>query len=188
VNSPKPEPPRTGPTSLWQSGWAKAAAAIVAIVVVVAAVIEFLGPLWPTAPVFAPDAPSAASPLELSFKVTNRSAIFALRNLQIVCMLVAGRSQANKVFTETGVTLSQEVVDLDPGQSEDYSCPLHVAVDLREGDKIIGAKIDFISQYDSRWPWGGRSKSESEVFTLNTSTTPPQWSLGDGATSTTASR
>jgi hypothetical protein len=57
-------------------------------------------------------------------------------------------------------------------------------VDLREGDKIVRAKIDFISQYDSRWPWGGRSKSESDVFTLNTS--PPQWLVGDGAA--TASR
>jgi hypothetical protein len=55
---------------------------------------------------------------------------------------------------------------------------------LREGDKIVRAKIDFISQYDSRWPWGGRSKSESDVFTLNTS--PPKWLVGDGAA--TASR
>jgi hypothetical protein len=123
-----------------------------------------------------PQQPAPAAPWHL----------FPLRNLQIVCMLVSARSQTNKSFTETGVTLSQPVVDLAPGQSEPYSCPLHVAVDLREGDKIVRAKIDFISQYDSRWPWGGRSKSESEVFTLNTS--PPQWLAGDNAASTTASR
>ena len=134
------------------------------LVVIVATIIGIWGPLWPTAPTFYPETPSAELPLELSFKVKNRSALFPLRNLQIVCMLVSARSQTNKSFAETGVTLSQPVVDLAPGQSEPYSCPLHVAVDLREGDKIVRAKIDFISQYDLRWPWGGRSKSEFGGF------------------------
>ena len=186
VNKLEPEPQQPAPAAPWHAGWTKAVAAVAGLVVIVATIIGIWGPLWPTAPTFYPETPSADSPLELSFKVKNRSALFPLRNLQIVCMLVSARSQTNKSFAETGVTLSQPVVDLAPGQSEPYSCPLHVAVDLREGDKIVRAKIDFISQYDSRWPWGGRSKSESEVFTLNTS--PPQWLAGDNAASTTASR
>jgi len=181
VNKLEPETHRPMP---WHAGWMKAAAAVAGLVIIIAAIIGIWGPLWPTAPAFYPTTPSLESPLELSFKVKNRSALFPLRNLQIVCMLVSARSQSNKAFAETGVTISQPVGDLAPGQSETYTCPLHVAVDLREGDKIVRAKIDFISQYDSRWPWGGRSKSESDVFTLNTS--PPQWLVGDGAA--TASR
>jgi hypothetical protein len=186
VNKLEPEPRQPAPDAPWHAGWLKAAAAVAGSVIIIAAIIGIWGPLWPTAPAFYPETPSPESPLELSFKVKNRSALFGLRNLQIVCMLVSARSQSNKSFAETGVTLSQPVVDLAPGQSEMYSCPLHVAVDLREGDKIVRAKIDFISQYDSRWPWGGRSKSESDVFTLNTS--PPQWLAGENGASTTASR
>jgi hypothetical protein len=186
VNRLEPEPQQPMPAAPWHAGWHKAVAAIAGSVAIVAAIIGLWGPLWPTAPAFLPETPSLESPLELSFKVKNRSALFALRNLQIVCMLVSARSQSNKSFAETGVTLSQPVGDLAPRQSEIYSCPLHVAVDLREGDKIVRAKIDFISQYDSRWPWGGRSKSESDVFTLSTS--PPQWLAGESAASATASR
>ena len=186
LSSPEPQPAPPAPSAA-RSGarvlGKRIAWGIAAVAVAVAAIIALVGPLWPVPPAFFPAPPSADSPLELSFTVKNRSALFAIKNVQIVCMLVTARSQSNRTFSETGVTIPTPVSDLNPGQSAVYSCPLNVAVDLREGDKIVRAKIDFISQYESRWPWGGRTRTESEAFTLNTATSPPQWAPGDGGSS-----
>jgi hypothetical protein len=186
LSSPEPQPASpasSAPRSRARALGKRIAWGIAAFVVAVAAIIALVGPLWPVAPAFIPAQPSADSPLELSFTVKNRSALFALKHIQIVCMLVTARTQSNRTFSETGVTIPTPVSDLSPGQSATYSCPLNVAVDLREGDKIVRAKIDFISQYESRWPWGGRTRTESEAFTLNAASSPPQWLPGDGGSS-----
>ena len=96
VNKLEPEPQQPPPAAPWHAGWTKAVAAVAGLVVIVATIIGIWGPLWPTAPTFYPETPSAESPLELSFKVKNRSALFPLRNLQIVCMLVSAPTSCSR--------------------------------------------------------------------------------------------
>ena len=89
MNKLEPEPQQPAPAAPWHAGWTKAVAAVAGLVVIVATIIGIWGPLWPTAPTFYPETPSAESPLELSFKVKNRSALFPLRNPAIVSMPVS---------------------------------------------------------------------------------------------------
>jgi len=44
--------------------------------------------------------------------------------------------------------------------------------------KFEGATIVFLTKYDSHLPFGGRAQSESDFFSLNTKTVPPQWTIG----------
>jgi hypothetical protein len=72
--------------------------------------------------------------------------------------------------SESGKTM------LGPLASAPYTCAFTEAVRVPKDVSVLSATITFITKYDSRWPWpfNQRSQSESDFFTLNTQTTPPQ--------------
>ncbi len=68
---------------------------------------------------------------------------------------------------------------LEPQASASYTCPAgnHLRLDNRDAiDSINGSQVYFTSEYDTRF--FGRSRSQSEIFTLDTHTSPPQWLFG----------
>lgn len=72
----------------------------------VAAVYQIWGgPPWPVAPTFVPGFPSSGFALETPFTVTNKSALFPLKHLQIACRLDHVRtSEAARLSMFTGET------------------------------------------------------------------------------------
>jgi hypothetical protein len=167
--------------------WIRVAKWIVGTVIVgslglVASVYQIWGgPPWPTAPAFAPGAPSFGSALDVPFIVTNKSVLFPIKKLHILC-------SANRIvvgppnWQVRGISFSiPGFADLAPGQSRPYTCAFNSVVRGPNGDKmgVLGAAITFNSEYDSSWWSGSRTKAESEMFTLETKTSPPQWVTGE---------
>ena len=59
---------------------------VVGTVGLVASVYQIQGgPPWPVGPVFVPGFPSAGNAFDVPFTVTNKSAFFSLRHLEILC-------------------------------------------------------------------------------------------------------
>ena len=67
-------------------------------------------------------------------------------------------------------------------QPRPYTCPfvqvVGVFIPIRKDAKILLAEMEFMTEYDSRWPGSGRSTSSSNVFTLDVNTVPPRWVIG----------
>jgi hypothetical protein len=110
---------------------------------------------------------------------TNRSSVFHLTNLKISCVarhIEIGPPYVtfeNIGFATPGANL------LEPTQSRPYACPFNRTVQVEGTNaKILAADIVFESEYDSPWPWGTRTSINSDSFTLNTKTIPPQWMPG----------
>jgi|HubBroStandDraft_5_1064220.scaffolds.fasta_scaffold53754_2 hypothetical protein len=148
----------------------------------------FVGPPWPTDPIFLPGSPSFGSSLDVPFSVSNKSALFSLSNLSIQCEILKLDSKGPTgaaIYAKgaTFVAVSGAKNTLKPLDVGSYTCPARgiFAVDHKdaiEPDRVLAAQIAFKAGYDSRLLWG-RSTSTSGIFTLNTATVPPQWTQGE---------
>jgi hypothetical protein len=170
---------------------AKVIAFLVASIGLVGSIYGIWGPPWPTEPVFAPGNASLGSPFDVPFLVTNKSALFRLNNLSIICEIIAFEaiSSDGKAGIRTAPNARETKIlargvnpFLAAGESRPFTCPIRGLMILganREdaADKVTKAQIMFISEYDFILFW--HAKSTSGVFTLNTSTTPPQWMPGE---------
>jgi hypothetical protein len=149
---------------------------------IVALIYAVWGPLWPTAPTFDPGFPSFSSPLDVPFNVANKSAIFPISELTILC----GLEEVQFKNPQGGPTILREVgtsrvvtgQTLRPLETRSYVCPLKQAIQIVPAPQIEKATMGFVSTYNSPWHWGGTSKSISDRFTLNATTAPPQWTRG----------
>jgi hypothetical protein len=162
---------------------------------VAASIVGIWGPPWPTSPEFSPGAPSFALSLDVPFVVTNRSTIFGIHNLTIECHVISAHLKPSEKSLQNA-TIGIESNPYDPqhplarnnveaNSASSYACPMTGGPIGGFGptpefpnDKLSEATIDFLTEYDSRWPWGGRTQSTSGVFTLNIRTNPPQWTQG----------
>ena len=151
----------------------------VAFLSFIAVVADILGwPIWPTAPIFFPGYPSSNSAFDVPFSVENRSILFPIYDLDITCGLIFVRTKHNSGFRDLGIRLRTGPARLAVSETRSYTCPFNRGFTLEEGDAITHASIGkFVSTYS--WPyWLSSARSESETFTLNTSTVPPQWTRG----------
>jgi hypothetical protein len=135
------------------------------------------GPPWPVEPSFAPGFPSSGSAFDVPFTITNKSALFSLNHLEILCGFEKVLTDKNSGLERLSISASDGKATLEPLQSATYICPLTRMFNF-PGAKIETATITFISKYDSRFPWAGKVQSQSDSFSLNTNTTPPQWMVG----------
>jgi hypothetical protein len=145
-------------------------------------VYGFWGPPWPTPPVFVPGYPSSGgpySPFDVPFTVTNKSALFPIKNLEIRCVLQPVRL--------TTITIKDIAVGglpnnnkLNPLQTGHYTCPFNQTFLLNfANDRIIEAHIIFETKYVTPFKlWRWQSEVNPADFTLITSTIPPQWTPG----------
>jgi hypothetical protein len=171
-----PQKTRTAHYSWWQiSKWAVGTG--VAAVSFIAVIADIWGPIWPTDPIFSPGVPSFGSPLSVPFSVENKSIIFPIKNLSLYCGLIFVRTAHNAGVAELSVTVQTEPNELRAPQSRPYTCPFDQKFRLEEGDRITYAQIKFIARYDGPF-WGRLTEFVTEPFTLDTSTSPPQWTQG----------
>jgi hypothetical protein len=145
---------------------------------VLVAIYTFWGPPWPTAPTFDPGFPSFGSPLDVPFNVTNKSAIFSITDLTILCGVEDFLGTGNIRLNNVGASEAVKGQALRPLETKSYVCPLKKLILISPEPKIEKATIGFVSTYRSPWPLGGTSKSISDRFTLNATTVPPQWMRG----------
>jgi hypothetical protein len=136
------------------------------------------GPPWPVAPTFVPGSPSSGDPFDVPFTITNKSAFFSLNHLEILCGLENVRTDVKSGASQFSITVSDGKASLGPLQSGTYTCPLMRAIKFAGATRLEEATIAFLTRYDSRLPWGGRAQSESDFFSLNAKTVPPQWTVG----------
>ncbi len=145
------------------------------------------GPPWPVEPVFSPGLPSAGSPFDVPFSVTNKSAFFDIWNFRIKCHIHRATFAAD---AEDGSRLEMNEILLDltitnpilaAGETDSYICPVRplIVVGKRSAADahLEGVVISFQSEYDAEI-LKGRHRAESGTFTLNTRTNPPQWMSG----------
>ena len=144
---------------------------------IVGGVYGIWGPFWPTEPSFAPASPSSGVPLDVPFTVTNNSSLFPITDLEIECHLISVRILPHNNIGET-ILRTRSVNRLSPRENRSYTCPFSQSIGGNAIDytKMVEATIQFVSIYDSSW--GGRTKSFSPKFTLNSRTNPPQWVSG----------
>jgi hypothetical protein len=151
-----------------------------ALSAVVGVLYELVGPLWPTQPVFSPGHPSFGTPFDIPFKVENKSGLFAICNIKITCHLIYARSsESHDTAINTVIFLnSKDNVCIGvQGDNKTYTCP-YSNIFGDSDSRFEEARLEFISEYDSPWPLGGRTQSFSSVFTLDANTNPPQWVQG----------
>jgi len=136
------------------------------------------GPPWPVAPTFAPSFPSSGNAFDVPFTITNKSVFFPLNHLEILCGLESVKTDAKSGLEQFSITASDGKATLAPLQSATYTCPLTRMFTFAGATKLEGATIVFLTKYYSHLPFGGRTQSESDSFSLNTKTVPPQWTIG----------
>ncbi len=150
--------------------------AIVGTIGFVASVYQIAGgPPWPVAPTFVPGFPSSGNAFDVPFSVTNKSALFSLDHLKITCRLENVSTDTNVKIAQLPITASDGEASLRPLQSASYGCPFPNMFKFPEGSKLTAATIIFITNYDTLWV---HTQSESDPFSLNTKTNPPQWTTG----------
>ena len=137
------------------------------VLAVVVAIYTFWGPPWPTAPTFDPGFPSFGSPLDVPFNVTNKSAFFPINDLNIICGLSEFQGKGGIRLNDVGTSKIVNRQMLLPLETRPYVCPLKLFIHNSPQPQIEKATIGFVTTYHSWWPWGGQSKSVSEIFTLN---------------------
>jgi hypothetical protein len=142
------------------------------------------GPPWPKEPSFSPGSPSFSSALDVPFIVTNKSSLFDLSNLTIECRLLNFRAEGRDGSVIAGGNSSIAARGVNPIlrhlSSGPFVCPLRGLMGAGRADaadRVVKARIQFISEYDGL-VWG-RARVMSSTFSLNTSTIPPQWMPGD---------
>jgi hypothetical protein len=144
---------------------------------VIGGIDYFFGRPWPTDPIFSPGFPSAGSPFLVPFTVTNKS-MFPISDLVITCRLNYAKTNGAD-FARDSFQISGEQ-HLAGGQSRPNICPFYAFIGGTGVEHVSAAQIAFTSEYKSSWPWA-REKiaATSDVFTLNNSSTPPQWMQGE---------
>jgi hypothetical protein len=142
---------------------------------IAANVVQIWGPFWPTSPDFSPVSLSFGSSFDVPFVVTNRSVIYGLNNLKLACDLISVRTDRNINITNINVAIAESSNYLPPQGTSSYTCPFNKTITVI--GNLTEAAIKFTSEYDSRL-WWGKTKTSSEVFTLNTHTVPAQWMRG----------
>ncbi len=153
------------------------------LLAIAVAFYTFIGPFWPTDPDFSPEYPSSGSPFDVPFDVTNRSGIFELHDLSILCGLIDIRTTYNSHFHDFSVGSSGKNY-LPELSSQPYVCPftqiLSILSMLRKGETIKSARIQFLATYDNQiyWPLITPRTTMSKVFELDTDTSPPRWIAG----------
>jgi hypothetical protein len=151
------------------------------------------GPPWPTAPTFTPQPPSGGSPFDNPFDVTNKSGLADLHDLAVTCRIIYLQSSrmtvarnANNlrlIFPAKGLAPI-----LDAG-----SPPQQITCPFREYAEAVGwgasaldnpteARISLFAEYKTPvwWPptWFiGKQTTPETVFTLDTKTVPPRWTI-----------
>ena len=148
-----------------------------------ATVVALWGPFWPTAPIFSPGYPSNSSPFDVPFTVYNKSIIFPINDVTITCSV---ENVKFTVFSKEGSIsefndITTKVLErnyIKANDSSSYTCPLFKIIIIKPDPILKYAKIEFLSEYDSPWPWRKRTQSKSGPWTLDTSTAPPQWIHG----------
>jgi hypothetical protein len=143
----------------------------------VGSIVGIWGPVWPTDPSFLPGLPSSGSPLDVPFTVTNKSALFRADQLEISCGLHAIKTRGGSSFVGFSIGASGSNA-LQAGESRPYTCPFSQVFQLRD-DQISEAKIEFWGRYASVVPRRDGQTFSSGVFTLNSHTVPPQWTMGE---------
>jgi hypothetical protein len=138
-------------------------------------VVQVFGAPWPTEPTFTPGANLSASPFDVPFSVTNRSALFSINNLSLSCRLISGRTVRLRIkFDDVEVRVAVGVNVLRPLESRPYVCPFNRTISVP--DKFEAAQIEFKSKYKSPWPFRPEESATSEIFTWYPS--PPHWEVG----------
>lgn len=169
-------PPIEKPASRPRWFWAAIVQFPLLILSIASNIVTVLGPVWPTAPIFSPSYPSAASPFEVPFSIENKSSLFPLNNIRIRCVIkdVVSGIGHNRV---SDVTLTHEIQgqSIKPSSSNIYTCPFNHFISM-PNDFIAYAKIQFEYRYDTIYPFYLKSHEESTgVFWLNTKVVPPRW-------------
>jgi hypothetical protein len=148
-----------------------------------ASIAGLWGPFWPTEPNFSPGYPSNSSPFDIPFTVSNKSNTFSINNMTVTCIVddvqftVFSKEGAISEFKDIQIkVLGNNYVEENDWSS--YTCRLFHVLDIKPDPILKYAKIEFLSEYDSPWPWRKRTQSRSGPWSLNTSTSPPQWTHG----------
>jgi len=128
-------------------------------------------------PSFSPGAPSYALPLDVPFAVSNKSGWVPIKNLQLTCIIVSMTTIHDNQFSNMELSIIGADNKIAPGGSESYTCPFSRSIS-DQNDQIVAATIRFESKYD-RWLLPGRETQLSPVFSLDTATSPPQWTEGN---------
>jgi hypothetical protein len=150
----------------------------------------FVGPPWPTEPVFEPGAPSFGSAFDVTFNGTNKSAFFGIQNLRVSCTLVCFKlvGQSGAMITarkgaNPNILGALGHDHLLAGETQPFACGMRRVFNIDgkdAADSLPNVAISFMSEYDNPWLfWLSRKKVQSGTFSLNTRTTPPQWVHGE---------
>ena len=146
------------------------------ILSVVSNIVTLRGPVWPTAPIFSPSYPSAASPFDVPFNVENKSSIFPIKNVHITCIIKNVETKSTHAQI-SNVAIMHEIANqiIEPSSTRIYTCPLSSTIALPE-DFISNAAIEFKYEYEHEYMLFSKSYKETTgVFFLNTKVSPPRW-------------
>lgn len=159
--------------------------ALVALIVIggIAGIASILWSLRPV-PGYASADVTAGSPFDVTFRVENRNASFALANLRVSCVLDHVRAsgipptliEANDLRFPTGAAAG-----LAPGEFATFTCPFRSLIGhpINEDPGVAQrAEIYFRATYDLPLPavvGPIRISDNSVPFFLNTRLLPPRW-------------
>jgi hypothetical protein len=151
--------------------------AALGLLAVLGSVYGIWGPPWPVEPTVSPGLPSLGSPFDVPFNVSNKSLLFTIDGLSLSCKLKL--VQTNGLIIPNGIVRLRGEYTIGPGQSRPYVCPFSRAYGGPYAENIKTAQITISSEYKSPWPVISKKLSvDSDVFTLNSKTIPPQWMTG----------
>ena len=145
-----------------------------------ASIAAFIGPYWPTSPDISPGYPSTGSPMDVPFSLGNRSSVFAITGIKIMCYLDDIEITGNNHFSKFSIAVSGQENIIEPNSSRPYICPFNQIFILPLDKQVINAKISLIISYNNRvfWPWKVPTAPQSTDLTLDEKTKPSQWTLG----------
>jgi hypothetical protein len=163
---------------------------VATLMAILGLIYAVVGPPWPTEPVFEPGSPSFGSAFDVTFNGTNKSAFFGIQNLRVSCTLVCFKFSGPTGTTITSPKGSNPNIlgalghdHLFAGETQPFACGMRriFKVDGRDAaDSLPNIAIAFRSEYDNPWLlWLVRRTVQSDTFSLNTRTMPPQWVRGE---------
>ena len=134
--------------------------------------------LWSLRPVptFSSEGVVSGSPFDVTFRVENKDAWFALANLRLFCVVSDVRASTIAPFIVEASNVRFNV--LEPGQSGTFTCPFRAALAPQDRDDAgvpQRAEIYFRSRYDAPLIGALRLTDNSTLHTLNTRLLPPRW-------------
>jgi hypothetical protein len=134
-------------------------------------------PFWPTEPEIEAGLPtSLSSAFDVPFTITNKSKLFWISDLKILCGLVEIKTDVNSGIYNLPVGVNATNY-IGSDESSIYVCPLSKAFTFPSGSKITGARIKFIFSYSQSILWSNTpmARRVSKEFSLNTALSPPRW-------------